>query len=527
MAKAHAFNVMMETQDADLQESAVSILREQHGVHGLRLLGRAATSDMETSIDLTVTSGVDSVSLIYEKNGSIFEEKADKDTKSIEYALSNFALAKLGLTLEDQSSRQDYEALSTYAGDRPQIEADPSKWVVENPLMSDLCRRFPQYGNMVRFLCNERGLFLKVGNFPNQRAYWNSTLNGGLPVFKKVDPIHEGTFMLHDLFHFVPVDPLLGDTEGNDSTKAAYIAHRLLSEASTLVLADMVAVADARLDQKGYDISKRKIFPVYESIREAQGGRPDTEKLLAANAYFCFTGDTAGFKSLGANDDVLEEYRDKYETIFRDDFLWNLQNFDAMTEEYATNPLMREYYTWIKTNTELPMLDDYSFDIITPAGEVDIPRLLSLFRADFMQALRYQEPVDDTGRTKLAYKKYLAGQRVVFARFGNDVSSDALRAAFDLNFTTLSEADSIENIRACATEMNQITDEYINSLSEEGILLPHDAATYRFTAPLYPVKFVNYEKNKSDNSHQLAESMKHFINTNDAHLKRLLDTVRS
>lgn len=530
MAKARIFNIAMETQDADLRESAAAILREQHGVHGLRIiLGQSAIaiSEIDPPVSLTVKSEDGNVSFIYEQGDDLVEERVDNHIKPIERALSNFALNKLGLTLEDQSSRIDYEAISEYVGDKPQIDADPSKWIIENPLMSELSRRFPEYGNMVRFLCNERGLFLKAGNFPNQRAYWNSTTNGGLPIFKKADPIHEGTFMLHDLFHFIPVDPLLGDTEGDSSTKAAYIAHRMLSEASTLVLADMVAVADATLKDKGYDTDKRKIFPVYESIKEAQGGRPSTEKLLAANAHFCFTGDTEGFKALGASDESLSEYREKYETIFRDDFLWNLQNFDAMTEEYAANPRMQEYYRWIKANTTLPTLDDYSHSVITQVGEVDVPRLLSLFRADFAKALHYQKPIDDINRIKLAYQKYFAGQRIVFARFGNIVLPDTLQLTFDESFTALSVSDSLNDMQVYASRMNEIVDNYTDTLSKKDILLPHEAATYRFAAPLYPVKFVNYERKKDASSLQLVENMKSFMTTNDSHLRRLLETVKS
>lgn len=526
MAKALIFNVMMDTQDTNLHESTASILREQHGVHGLRLIGRSAMTGVDETINLTVSSVGEDVLFKYEQGVAAIEEKTSKEKRSIERTLSRFALRKLGLPLEQQSSRQDYESLGEYTGERPQIEADPSKWIIENPLVSELSRRFPEYGNMVRFLCNERGLFLKVGNFPNQRAYWNSTLNGGLPIFKKADAIHEGTFMLHDLFHFVPVDPLLGSTEGDSSTKTAYIAHRMLSEACTLVLADMVAVADARLDEKGYDTNKRKIFPVYESIRDAQGGRPDTGKLLAANAYFCFTGDTAGFKALGASDDALKDYQDKYETIFRDDFLWNLQNFEAMTEEYRTNPRMEEYYRWIKANTSLPTLDDYSTNVVTLAGEVDVPTMLSLFRADFTKALHYQKPIDDVGRIKLSYQKYFAGQRVIFARFGGDIPSETIRGAFDRDFVMLGNATSAEDVQAYASRINRCTDHYIDALLEKDSLLPHEAATYKFAAPLYPVKFVNYERHKDANSAQLVENMKNFMHTNDAHLRRLLEMVQ-
>ena len=528
MAKVNRFNVLVETQDTSVRDSVATILREEHGVHGLRLIEAAEIGQGDSTVNLSVsTAEDDTIVLSYAEASDHAIESFKKCDRKIERALSRFALQNLTLKPEDQSSREDYLNIQPYMGDRPQIEEDPNNWIEGNPLMHELIRDHPDYGNMMRFLCNERGLFLKVGNTAGQRAYWNSSLNGGLPILKKADPLHEGTFMLHDLFHFVPVDPLLGNSEGSESTKAVYLAHRLLSEATTLVLADMVGAADAKLKQKGYDTNKRKIYPVYESIQQAQGRRPDTNKLLAANAYFCFTGNTAGFESLGASHEVLVDYRKKYETIFRDDFLWNLQNYEAMDNEYRANPHFQEYYAWLKANTDLPTLDEYSPSVTTSGGEVDVQKLLNLFQTEFKAAFDYENPLDETSRVKRAYGRYFAGQRVIFARFNSTdpLMTEELRTAFDQCFTALNRTSDMEEIKSYASQMRMINDEYVGSLLASDTLLPHEAATYRFATPLYPVKFVNYEKRKDSNTAQLLESMNLFAQTNERHLERLLDVL--
>lgn len=77
MAKARIFNIAMETQDADLRESAAAILREQHGVHGLRIiLGQSAIaiSEIDPPVSLTVKSEDGNVSFIYEQGDDLVEE---------------------------------------------------------------------------------------------------------------------------------------------------------------------------------------------------------------------------------------------------------------------------------------------------------------------------------------------------------------------------------------------------------------------------------------------------------------------
>jgi hypothetical protein len=529
MAKARPIYVACEGLDEATREHISTVLREEHGAHGLRFLGELAATDVEPAQpELEVVKTGETTTLSYrERNGSsIVDSLESNDRRAIDRSLSSFVLNRLGLSVEDQTSRTDHDSLAEYIGIRPNLKADPSTWITGNPFVADLCRRYPQYGNMVRFLCNERGLFMKVGNHANQRAYWNSTLNGGLPAFKKADPVHEGTFMLHDLFHFVPVDPLLGGIEPNNEDKATYVAHRLLSEASTLVLADMVAVADARLDEQGYDVSKRKIFPVYESIvRTNNGQRPAVDKLLAANAYFCFTGGTQGFEAMGASEETLNEYRTKYESIFRDDFLWNLQNYDAMLAELEGNERIQEYYSWIAANTALPTLDHYTSSVTTPENGIDISKLLSIFRADFTKALNYNQPIEDTKRLQLAYQKYLAGQRVVFARFGHKIEAGQFLERFDENYSALGAINDTEGLNLHGQLANGAVDEYLAQLSAADILLPHEEALYRFSAPLYPIKFVNYEKRKDQSASKLVDDMQLFMHMNQSQLSRLLEAA--
>lgn len=523
MARDQLINIIVEPWPHPDQPEIEEILKVQHGIHGLSVLGRSALSELvERPPELQIVDTNTGSLFIYTKpSGEMVSISSNEETVSS--ILSRFVLDKLAISLDQQSSRNDYKELGLYSGARPNLQQDPSLWIVGNPIIGELFRRYPQYGNLVRFLCNERGLFLKVGNYTSERAYWNSTTNGGLPIYKKADPIHEGTFMLHDLFHFVPTDPIIDPNGLSDVDKQTYVAHRLLSEATTLVLADMVGIYDASLDQYGYDTSKRKIFPLYESIIKNTGKRPSLDKLLAANAYFCFTGDTAGFEALGPSPEAVEAYKSKYEVIFRDDFSWNLQNINSMLSEMSANPKIAEYYSWLIKQEFVPSLTEYNAQVQSDQG-VNIAKMLSLFRANFTNALNYQEPLDNKQRYRLAALKYLSGQRIIFARYGNQVDLDEQLKYFDGEYESLKQASSNNEIAARLQEANNIVDNCLAELDGRGLLLPHEISLNTLTAPLYPIRFVKYERKGREN---LSSEIDEFLQINKPQVRRLLEIAMS
>lgn len=531
MSRAIPVEVSILTANSSVIEHASEVLRGEHGAHGLKLVDteteRLSNPHYEPRLGI-IEEPPGQITFSYRADGELVHDKRTSNPTEIEGALSRFALAAFKLPTARQSSREDVAAIDEFTGDRPQIEADPTTWIANNPLISELSRKYPQYGNLIRFLNNERGLFLKVGNYPVERAYWNSTTNGGLPIVKKADPIHEGTFMLHDMFHFVPVDPLLGTGETTHEDRSVYVTHRLLSEASTLVLADMFAVADAGLKEKGYDTNKRRIFPVYESIlANNKGQNPGLDKLLAANAHFCFTGDATGFRILGASEESIEQFSAKYESIFRDDFLWNLSNFKAMENEKKSNPALSEYYNWLEKHTNVPTLPEYTEKLYGDNG-VDIAKMLSYFRADFSNALNHNQPLNEQKRVHDAYLKYLAGQRIIFARYADVASAQSFRNAFDMAFDALSsaEANDIQSMRLHAQTANQLVDQFIAELEKSGKLLPHETAMNKMAVPLYPVKFVNYERSVVGDV-GLTAQLQEFTELNTKQLERLIEAISS
>jgi hypothetical protein len=130
-------------------------------------------------------------------------------------------------------------------------------------------------------------------------------------------------------------------------------------------------------------------------------------------------------------------------------------------------------------------------------------------------------------RIRRAAQKYLAGQRIVFARFGDVVSQHGFVDNFDQNYAALQDASSELELNDLLADTNHIVDAYVDRLDSRGLLLPHEVALYKFSAPLYPIRFVNYERKQAIISSHLSDTLDNFISLNHSQLSKLLELVVS
>src|SRR5690606_33080889 len=148
-------------------------------------------------------------------------------------------------------------------------------------------------------------LVLKPWRFAAERNYWNSNLNGGLPLMRKGDPMHEGTFLVHDIHHFLFTDPVI--TGNGPEHLMVYVAARMLSEAASLVFADLSAVDAADLQGAGYDVSRRAVHPLLTSMRQPLTSVLETQ-LVGAVSDFALTGATCRLLALGASQEAVDRF---------------------------------------------------------------------------------------------------------------------------------------------------------------------------------------------------------------------------
>lgn len=136
----------------------------------------------------------------------------------------------------------------------------------------------------------DAGVFFRAVKSRRDGNYWLPGLNGGLPYVPKADPVHEATYLFHDVMHHLMPD-LVFDGAQSEDHRRTYIVWRMMSEAVSLALADMTYV-DAlthRPEHAGYDFTKRRIHPLFAALpREKQG---DLRWLLHALTRFVVLGE--------------------------------------------------------------------------------------------------------------------------------------------------------------------------------------------------------------------------------------------
>lgn len=369
---------------------------------------------------------------------------------------------------------------------------DPAAFLADHPVY----RRLPAAHPLRRVLGHvvAEGLFFRAAKNRRERNYWLPGLNAGLPFVPKRDDVHEATYMFHDLMHFAFPD-LLFDGRSGAAERSVYVVHRMMSEAFTLVLADMVFVDALARTGLAYDFSPRRIHPLFASLGLDPGGDPaHLRRLLRANVRFCLAGDASEYRALGADPAAFEAFRGKYEQFFVADYRWTHQNFASMTERLggragAWLALIDPLRARLAPTETVGGLTD-----ALRADGVDVRRLDPLVEAVFERSWARLErlwttPPADPGRCLgQGFTRWLAGQLalcVVFdvapegAYYGRRLV-DAVARAGPLG------ADDVARLRG-------VFDQYVDLLHGRRLISKDDRDVYREVFPAFSPYFVEYD----------------------------------
>jgi adenylate kinase family enzyme len=181
-----------------------------------------------------------------------------------------------------------------------------------------------QFKNLLTAVINE-GMFVRAAGNRRELNYWFPALNGGIPLTAKADQIHEVTFMSHDFGHFSLPDLIY---TGNDSIyhRRAYIGWRMLSESTTMALADMMLVDGLRKAGVEYDWTKRRIWPLFRDMKLDSSNMEHLKLAIKANYKYCLLGDDSlfkqTFKDAGSTEESLTSFKEKFAPFFVSDFMW-------------------------------------------------------------------------------------------------------------------------------------------------------------------------------------------------------------
>lgn len=442
-----------------------------------------------------------------------------------------FRISSLHLTYEElrwQGARQSSRemAISQFILDRIHFSdridlqhnaTNPTEAVRFDSLADDVVSANPLYSNewAVKFgvtgAINEvldTGVFVRAPGSPRERNYWWPPF-AGLPLVPKKDAVHETTYQCHDLFHFLVPDLLpsfnFSTPAYMDLERRVYIAYRMMSEAVTLVLADMVFVDTLRRSGVQYDWTKRKIYPLFQALHidlaKENQFEDNIRALLWANTSLCLLGDDQPYRGLlhdaGEGTEALDSYIGKYAAFFVEDFRWTNQNWFNMEENRL--PLA----AWRRAVNEVTATKSLGIDTTDAfigrhkiSDSVSTPDLVKIVYHEVVEtkvlpALRSKQHHGRWVRIENAFYRYMVGQMGIFCQYRFLPEAGALKDKIvnylKTNRFKLGSAGEIQRVR-------MFYNEFVDSLLARNLINHDDAKTYKGVYPLIDPYYVFYDR---------------------------------
>lgn len=373
------------------------------------------------------------------------------------------------------------------------------------------------------------GAFFRAATTRREVNYWCPGLNAGIPFVAKRDPIHEITFTAHDFGHFLIPD-LVFTGNVSPTARRTYILYRMLSEATTMVFADMLFVETLRLSGEEYDWAKRCIHPLFVAtgLTPFGGDRAhffdEVRTLLEANVEYCLLGSTAKYVALierarggeklpGGTCEALEKFKAKFMPFFVEDYKWTNANFANMArrkDEFArwwrlAQPVVEAAgLSGMKDGIGLETVDEFMAAIgvgddssIAPDelirrcfARVFETRIVPILSRPGAYAL-----ADEATCLRNAFARYLVGQLIIFARFDFLAEAKPFHAKLVRLFADGVEAEGGFTHARVATA-RALYAQFLRVLLRKALITPDDYANYRQICPLFEPVYVFYDEKK-------------------------------
>ena len=332
----------------------------------------------------------------------------------------------------------------------------------------------------------DNGIFFRSAKNRREKNYWLPGLNAGVPLVPKKDNIHEITFAVHDLCHFVMPDLIYDGISNSKKQRDIYIIYRMMSEAITMVLADMVYVDGLVQDGIDYDFSKRNIYPLYEKIKHNK-----LSEILYANVIYCIKGDDTFYKELLGNKnlEVLERFKEKYTAFFVEDYKWTIKNYENMKSNNSVFTKWAMNLDDVIEKSGLTRLSKFS-RLIDEDNVVD-----NIFEYVMTNIISPMLEVEDESvredNVSNAFRKYMLGQMFLFYKFDFVQSTQV----YINKISTILRQKDISSLDIVG--VRDLYEDFLSQLLYLGLINEDDLETYKEVYPIFDSFFVFYdEKNE-------------------------------
>jgi hypothetical protein len=394
---------------------------------------------------------------------------------------------------------------------------DAAAFVEGHPLLSRGLA-VPGFGSVLAAVL-DGGVFLRSPGNRRERNYWWPGLNAGLPLTPKADAVHEATYMAHDFGHFLVPDLLFTGSAACCSAagQRLYLVHRMLSEAVTMVLADMLYADGLRRQGVPYDWGARRIWPLLRAAELHTGqtllGAAGVDvrflrALLAANVAFALRGDAAPWRALvgAAGEAAFAAFEAKYAPFFVADFAWTAANVAHMVAKaasfrawWAAAEPLRSLCHAVQATT--PTVDEWLGTVGDAAACGEEPRDLVAAAFDALWH-RVLEPtlrlapapggassLPRAARLFRAFLRYSMGQHAAFVEHARSKLAAPVAAALASALARANGALTVDEVAG----LRDVYAAFIDGLAHTELAIsPDDAAVFVQTYPLFQPVFVAY-----------------------------------
>lgn len=358
------------------------------------------------------------------------------------------------------------------------------------------------------------GMFFKAAWSRAVKNYFSPPFSG-LPLTAKQGAAEETIFGTHDMLHHAVPD-LVCDVEPTKVSFQIYSAWRMISEACTLVMADMF-YADS-LIQTGVDRSSvdKRIHPLFEAIKEVNNiGDPREmsqetrlsfiKKLLFANMRYALHGDDSAWANLLKQADGqilpqhqarLDAYKNHFGKFFIGDNAWTRANYDNM------NTHREVFDNWINNvgrdvfrNSNIPLLSDTCKALYYPGVRVDSYDAVSnavfehVFNTRIKPSLAKAEVNfdDEMIIQSRAFRRYLIGQVSIFSKYPTPINATSIKESILARLKS-PEMFSIKEQNAIAKDLKR----YILLLEGLRLMSRAEAKNAIDCVPVFPPVYISY-----------------------------------
>lgn len=351
----------------------------------------------------------------------------------------------------------------------------------------------------------DEGVFFKAGTSRPVKNFFSPPF-GGIPITSKKSDVEETIFMFHDLGHHLIPD-LLFDGDDSIEMRNVYIAWRMMSEAMTLVLADMLYAntlvtsypeCEKHVDSRIYGLFKALNI---EDVNDDNRQRLMTS-LLWANTQYAVLGDDSEWRKLlkEGESSKLESYERHFEKFFVGDHVWsdaNYRNMAALKDTYKTWTALIGQDLLEKAN--LLLLSDVTKKLKEKGADLSsfeetvsyvFQEIISqrIFRK-VAQISDSERGVSEEERLSRAFRRYMIGQLSFYSRY------QGLDGVFVRGQKLRQEIAQHEFFSAEIRE--SLYRQYVNDVRYvwgTGCITTSTAANLSQIHPIFPPVYINYSK---------------------------------